>query len=368
MKTLTIAQLLPSLHSGGVEKGTLEVASAIVAAGHQSIVISAGGQLVKTLQQEGSKHVQWDLGKKSPSTLLQAKKLRYWLQDHSIDILHARSRMPAWVAYLAWKKMPVTQRPRFITTVHGLNSVSRYSKVMTAGEEVIAVSSTVKDYILEHYPDVPESKITVIHRGIDPHEFPFGYQPSEEWKQQWYARYPQTRNKWLITLPGRLTRLKGHHDFIDILQQLKQHIPGVHGLIVGEEDTRRRAYAKGLYQQVKNAGLQEFVTFTGYRPDMKEIYALSQVVLSLSGKPESFGRTTVEAISLGKAVIAYDHGGVGETLATLYPQGCVPLNDTHRIVQRCLALYTGEIQPPPYPQTTYLKAAMLEKTLDLYIA
>ena len=366
MKPLTIVQLLPALNSGGVEKGTLEIARAIVEAGHRSIVISAGGQLVKKLEQEGSQHIHWDLGRKSPLTFLQASKLRTWLTKNNIDIIHARSRMPAWVAYLAWKKMPASKRPRFITTMHGLNSVSRYSKIMAAGEPVIAVSNTVKDYIKKHYPDVAESNITVIHRGIDPQEFPFGYQPDEQWKQQWYSSFPQTRDKWLITLPGRLTRLKGHHDFITILQTLKSSIPNVHGLIVGGEDPKRTKYAQDLKQRVADTGLQESITFTGYRADMKEIYAISDVILSLSSKPESFGRTVVEAISLGKPVIAYNHGGVGETLSNIYPQGAVELNNTAAVTKQCLALNSKEILPPDTPQSMYLKTNMLQQTLALY--
>jgi len=181
-KPLTIVQLLPSLESGGVEKGTLEVAKAIVAAGHRSLVISTRGRLVELLIANGSEHIQWDLGKKSPFTFLQARKFRQWLINNNIDIIHARSRMPAWVAWvawLAWRKMPKSTRPRFITTMHGLNSVNRYSKIMSYGEKVIAVSETVKSYLLKHYPDTNPNKVIVIPRGIDPKEFPFRYQPKK---------------------------------------------------------------------------------------------------------------------------------------------------------------------------------------------
>ncbi len=365
-KTLSIVQLLPDLNSGGVEKGTLEVARAIVDAGHRSIVISAGGRLVEQLLAEGSEHVQWNLGKKSPLTFFQAGKLRRWLNNNEIDVLHARSRLPAWVAYLAWNKMPANQRPRFVTTMHGLNSVSRYSQVMTYGERVIAVSETVKSYMLEHYPDTPLEKIITIPRGIDSAEFPFGFEPDASWQQSWYKTFPQTKDKWLLTLPGRLTRLKGHHDFIGIINKLKQDVPNIHGLIVGGEDPKRKGYAQGLYQRVKDEGLEDSITFTGYRSDMKQIYAISAAVLSLSTKPESFGRTAVEAISLGRAVIAYDHGGVGETLGTTYPQGLVKLQDIQGIVDKCHQLNRGEIQAPHQPQMVYKKQMMLEQTLALY--
>ena len=363
---LTIVQLVPDLGSGGVEKGTLEVAKAIVDAGHKSIVISAGGRMVESLEAEGSVHLEWNLGKKSLLTLLQVSKLRTWLVENKVDIIHARSRLPAWVVWLAWRKIPPDTRPHFITTMHGLNSVSRYSKVMTYGEKVIAVSNTVKKYILENYPDAFENNIVTIARGIDLEEFPLGYQPNQRWLDQWYLAFPQTKGKWLITLPGRLTRLKGHNDFIDTIKLLKTHTPDIHGLIVGGEDPKRKQYAQELYRRVKDEGLVNDITFTGFRSDMKQIYANSAAVLSLSTKPESFGRTAVEAVSLGKAVIAYDHGGVGETLANIYPVGLVALKDISAVAERCLQLYEGEIHPPQQAQTYYNKQEMLDKTLALY--
>jgi glycosyltransferase involved in cell wall biosynthesis len=363
---LIIVQLLPDLDSGGVEKGTLEVGKAIVEAGHTSIVISAGGRLVGQLEREGSRHIQWDLGKKSPLTFFQVRKFRAWLLENEVDIIHARSRLPAWVAWLAWRKISKNNCPHFVTTMHGLNSVNRYSKVMTYGEKVIAVSNTVKDYIFKNYTGTLPDKIITIARGIDTDEFPFDYHPNDEWLKNWYQEFPQTRDKWILTLPGRLTRLKGHNDFIDVIKILKDEIPEIHGLIVGGEDPKRLQYAHELYQRVKEEGLENFITFTAYQSDMKQIYSISAAILSLSTQPESFGRTAVEAISLGKAVIAYDHGGVGETLSNIYPSGLVLLKDVEGVVLRCKQLYQGEIQIPAEPQTFYKKQDMLEKTLALY--
>ena len=349
-----------------MEKGTLEIAKAIVDAGHKSIVMSAGGRLVKRLEEEGSEHIGWDLGKKSPLTFLQGRKLRSWLQQNNIDIIHARSRMPAWVAWLAWRKMPTNSRPNFMTTMHGLNSVSRYSKIMTYGEKVIAVSNTVKSYILDKYPETQADKIITIARGIDTKEFPFQYKPKIEWLDAWFKEFPHTKGKWLLTLPGRLTRLKGHNDFIDVINKLKSENPNIHGLIVGGEDPKRTQYAEELYSRVKSEGLEDMVTFAGYRSDMKEIYAISNVVLSLSTQPESFGRTAVEAISLGTPVIAYNHGGVGETMGQIYPAGLVSLSDIDETAVRCKQLYDGEIQAPQGALTDYSKQEMLDKTLALY--
>ena len=366
-KSLTVLQIIPALNSGGVEKGAIEVSQALVDAGHKALVISAGGRLVSELEKTDAKHFTWDLGKKTPATFLQYRKLRHWLLEHEVDVLHARSRMPAWVAWLAWRGMPALSRPRFITTVHGLNSVSAYSRIMTSGEVVVAVSNTVKEYITTNYKGVMEDKIIVIPRGIDPEEFPFAYQPSESWRSDWNKDFPNTKDKYLITLPGRLTRLKGHHDLINIIDDLRKQIPEIHGVIVGSEDPKRMSYAEGLYKEVRDRGLETFITFTGYRSDMKEIYAISDVVLSLSSKPESFGRTVVEAVSLGRAVIGYDHGGVGETLSQLYPAGLVTLGDLNAVRERIVSLNQGRLSPPVSAITKYSKKDMLDSELSVYV-
>ena len=129
MRKLTVLQLLPSLESGGVERGTLEVSRALVQAGHESRVISAGGRLVNELEQAGGKHITWDIGKKSLFTLRYIYRLGKYLKNNPVDIIHARSRLPAWIAYLAWKKINPSIRPRFITTVHGLYSVKKYKRL-----------------------------------------------------------------------------------------------------------------------------------------------------------------------------------------------------------------------------------------------
>ena len=136
MAGLNVAQLLPALNGGGVERGAVEVAGELVRRGHRSLVISAGGRLVPELVGAGSEHLAWPLGVKSPLTLRWVQPLRRWLAAQRIDILHARSRLPAWIGWLAWRGMDPATRPRFVTTVHGLYSVSRYSAIMTWGERL----------------------------------------------------------------------------------------------------------------------------------------------------------------------------------------------------------------------------------------
>src|SRR5690606_25764937 len=147
-RALTVVQLLPALESGGVERSTLEIADALVRGGHRAVVVSAGGRLVPRLAESGATHVTLDIGRKSPATLRTVRPLRAWLAREGADIVHARSRLPAWIGWRALRGMPAASRPRFVTTVHGLNSPSRYSAIMTRGERVICVSGTVRDYVL----------------------------------------------------------------------------------------------------------------------------------------------------------------------------------------------------------------------------
>lgn len=370
MKALKVLQLLPALDSGGVERGTLEIARALVAAGHESVVLSKGGRLVEQLQREGSRHIARDLGRKSPTTFLQYRALRKLFEAERFDIIHARSRLPAWVAWLAWRGMPAQTRPRFVTTVHGMHSVSRYSAIMCAGERVIAVSDTVRDYIRTHYPPsrwphLADERITVIPRGIDPAEFPRDHQPSDEWVARFHAEFPQITGRKVLTLPGRLTRLKGHHDFIRLVGKLVAEGLDVVGLIVGGEDPKRPGYAKEIRERVQAEGLGERIVFTGHRSDVREIYAISDCVLSLSSTPESFGRTVLEPLAMGRPVVGYAHGGVAEILGELFPLGAVAKGDVEAAAARAADVVAGRTATVE-PNTRFLLERMQAQTLAVY--
>lgn len=361
---MKVLQVLPSLRGGGVEKGTLEVAKYLVDHGHQSVVVSAGGNMVEQLESEGTRHFTWDLGRKSPLTLRHIWAFRRFLEAEKPDILHLRSRMPAWVCYLAWRGMPVKSRPRFVTTVHGLYSVSKYSEIMCRGEAVIAVSKTVRDYIFKNYPMTPHDRVHLIYRGVDPDEFPYGYQPSAAWREAFLAEFPVLKNKRVLCLPGRLTRLKGHLSFLNLIRSLADEREDVHGIIVGGEDPKRQDYAKELCVKVKELGLENQITFTGARSDIKEIFAISDIVYSLSTQPESFGRTVLEALRLGRPVIGYDHGGVGELLGELYPTGRVELSDAPALIDKTESVLQNSSLPSF--GTEFSRRDMLENTYMLY--
>jgi len=362
----TIVQLLPQLNAGGVERGTLEINRALVAAGHRSIVISGGGRLEDQLRAEGGEHVTMPVWKKSPLTLLQVPALRRWMQQEQPDVMHARSRVPAWVTWLAWRKMRPDQRPAFLTTAHGMNKPNAYSRIMTRGETVIAVSHTCRDYLLSNYPDVAPEKVIVIHRGVSPEEFPHGYRPSTEWLNDWYQAWPRLRGQFVACLPGRVTRFKGHLDFLQALRLLNNEGRKVFGVIAGGEDPRRQAYSLELRARIREWGLEEQIVFTGHRSDIKDVISACDVSVSTSIRPpESFGRAVLESVRLGKITLGYAHGGVGEVLSTVFPDGCVPLQDIAGLSRRIAEAMDGRISAPA-PGTQFSLAAMQEAELQLY--
>ena len=361
---LTVLQLLPALQSGGVERGTLEVAQTLVEHGHRALVMSSGGRQVAPLVASGAEHFAWPIGEKSFKTLLLVGKLRKFLLEQQVDIIHARSRIPAWIAWLAWRGMDPSTRPRFVTTVHGMYGVNRYSRIMMQGERVIAVSKTVRDYILREYPDTLPWRIQVIHRGVDGRAYPHGWKPDPVWQQAFFAQFPHAAGKQLVTLPGRITRLKGHEHFIELIARLKRRGLPVHGLIVGGASSSKKRYLQKLRYRVRSMGLEADISLTGQRDDLKNILAISNLVLSLSTQPESFGRTTLEALRLGVPTAGYDRGGVGEILGTIYPDGLLPLGDIGAATQRIATLLQ---QPSPVPDDDFYPLRnMLSQTLELY--
>jgi glycosyltransferase involved in cell wall biosynthesis len=361
----TILQILPELDCGGVERGTLQIAAELVRRNHRSIVVSGPGQLVPQLLSEGSEHIELPVGKKSIfSALKLIPKLHALFQEQQVDIIHARSRLPAWLAYLAWKKLDHDTRPAFITTVHGPYTVNRYSKIMTTGERVIATSGYIKNYITKNYPDVDESKIEIIHRGISKEQYPYAYKPSNSWLEKWKAQYPELADKFIITLPARVTRWKGHNDFIDIITKARLDGLNVHGLIAGGADRKKEKYLNELKTLINTNKMGDHFTFLGHRNDLKEVMSISDIVLSLAKIPEAFGRTALEALSLGVPVIAYDHGGAAEVLGEMFPEGkAIPLstNSVNSIINK---FYTS--MPKVQDKKAFTLNTMLDKTISIY--
>lgn len=307
---LSVVQMLPELESGGVERGTLEIGKYLADQNHRSFVISAGGRMVKQLEEEGSCHIKWKVGSKSPITLKYFIPLRRMLKKEKIDILHLRSRMPAWVGYVVWKSLPQKNRPVLITTFHGFYSVNSYSAIMTKGMGIIAISKSIKQHIKQAYGVT--KGVELIFRGVDKDKFdPSAV--SEERIERFRRNWQIADDKPIIMLPGRLTRLKGQDVFIRALANLKHE--NFQAVMVGDIEDNPN-FASELSELITSLGLEKKVFMVGYCDDMPAALMLADIVVSASSnEPEAFGRTTIEAMAMGKPVIATAHGGSLETVA-----------------------------------------------------
>lgn len=307
----TILQIVPSLKSGGVERGTVEIASALHKSGFSALVVSGGGPMAVQLYQAGARHFTLPLESKNPFVIWQnSKHLANLIQKHNVDIVHARSRAPAWSAYLAAKK---TGRP-FVTTFHGVyNFKSRlkqyYNAIMTKGDRVIAVSEFTASHIRQNYA-IDAEKLVVIPRGAD-----MGYFDPENISSQRIVQVAKMlalpENRPVILLPGRLTRWKGHSFLLEALRALKKG--SFYCLFIGD-DKGHAEYRNELMERIREYGLQEDVIIKGNISDMPAAYKLADIVVSASLEPEAFGRVSIEAQAMGKSLIATNIGGSCETV------------------------------------------------------
>jgi glycosyltransferase involved in cell wall biosynthesis len=307
-----VLQVLPRLVTGGVERGTVEVAQALTDAGWKAVVASEGGPMVREVTRAGAIHVELPVASKNPWTMRQnVKRLEAVIREHGVDIVHARSRAPAWSALAAANRTGA----KFMTTFHGTYNLGWfglkhiYNSVMTKGERVIAISEFIAEHARRVYGVAPE-KIRVVYRGVDLKKFdPVRVSPE---------RIIQLAHKWrlpdgypVIMLPGRLTRWKGQEVLIRALAELGRH--DVRCLLVGS-DQGRTGYRQELVDLIRSLGLTDVVHIVDECNDMPAAYMLTDVAVSASTDPEAFGRVVAEAQAMGRPVIATDHGAPRETI------------------------------------------------------
>lgn len=310
-RKLTVIQIVPEMDEGGVEGETLDFAIYLAQLGHRSIVISGGGRLVKQLGEQGVEHVLWKhIGDKSIRCLQYLNKLRHFLIHEKVDVLHLRSRLPAWIGYLAWKMLDISERPALVTSFHGFYSVNSYSTIMTKGERVIAVSNVIRSHILENYDPDP-TRIELIHGGYDEKAFDpeqIDDKRCEAIKQRWNI----DDSKLVVMLPGRLTTWKGQDVFIDALGKIKDL--EFTAICVGETGDNP-SFIKKLRDQIDRLELGDKVKLVGHCEDMPAALSITDLVVSASSsQPEAFGKVAIEAMAMGKPIIATKHGGSLETI------------------------------------------------------
>lgn len=367
---IAIIQMLPELHSGGVERGTLELGKYLVEQGHRSMVISGGGRMVEQLEAEGSRHVEWEVGKKSLSSLKYISRLRNLLIRERVDILHLRSRLPAWIGYLAWKGIDKNIRPKLVTTFHGFYSINAYSAVMAKGDRVIAISNTIKEHVMAHYR-VPAERVSLIYRGVDKAVF----DPAAVA----HTRIDALLTEWgverssgpLILLPGRVTSWKGQDVFLKSLAKLV-HLDWT-AVCVGELRANS-TYTRSVLDLLARLQLGDRVKFVGVCRDMAAAYLAADVVVSASSKEaEAFGRVAIEAQAMGRPVIATAHGGSLETVLPNRTGWLVTPDDEDSLAEAIQAALKNRDMSVRYGAAgrkwvidNFTTDIMCEKTVSLY--
>ena len=303
---MKIVQILPELNEGGVERGTIELGRELTKKGFESIVISHGGKLVKQLKDEGSTHVNFDVCSKNPFTAIwRVFGLKKILKRLNPDIVHVRSRVPAWLTYFANKSLKIP----LVSTVHGLNSVNKYSEIMTKADKIICVSEVVMNYIVKNY-NADVNRLTVIQRGVDMNKF----NPSnldKEFIENFKLKF-NLKDKFIITSVGRITWLKDYETFIEAISIVKKTIPNVVGIIVGGVRKDKNNYFEDLKTLTNKLNISEDIIFTGSQKQMPEIYYLSDVIVNASLKMGNVARTVTEALAMNTPVIATTYEGLND--------------------------------------------------------
>ena len=353
--------MLPELNEGGVERGVVELNRELVKKGIESSVISAGGRLTSQIEADGGQHFKFDAASKNPCSVpARIRGLRTIFSRIQPDIIHARSRVPAWLAFLSNRNLKIP----FVTTVHGFNSVNAYSRVMTYGDKVICVSNAIRDYVIEHYA-VPHEKLIVIPRGVDLEQFDPD-RVDNQFMHSFIEKY-HLKGKFVITTVGRITQLKDYETFIKSLVEIKQNNPDVVGLIVGGVRDDKKEYYDKLLQLVHELSADEYIRFVGNQQKVAEVYALSNVIVSSSKKPESFGRSAAEALAMNIPVAASGHGGILDIVLPGKTGQLFSPGDPHGLAKAILECQTlSHSTLRTFIKTHFTLENMVEKTLETY--
>jgi glycosyltransferase involved in cell wall biosynthesis len=363
-----VVQLVPKLDAGGAEKSAIEIAEALVQAGHSAAIIAEHGSWSARAREVGAEVFPWPIGRKSLSALAAAWRLRRYLMQQSVDIVHSRSRLPSWLCFLVLRSMPKLRRPVWITTVHGMHSVSRYSAIQHSGDHVICVSETTLQFLQQHYPRADFSKVTVIERGADERSYREA-RNSAAWQDSFYREFPSLSGKPFLLLAARGTRLKGHAQALQLLKALRESGSDMQLLLAGVKEAGRDAYLQELRSLAQSLEVTQHVVFSEARDDLPSIYAECALVLQLSNRPESFGRTVAEALLCGAMVLGWDLGGVGAQLRAAFPHGAVPFDATLDVAAlRQTALKLLDEKPRADKDRIFTLARMQAATLELYHA
>ncbi|MBI4435922.1 MAG: glycosyltransferase [Candidatus Omnitrophica bacterium] len=354
---MNILQIIPELKLGGTERGTVELARGLVARGHRSVVISGGGELVRYLDTYGTKHYTLPVGAKNPWTIFQmVRRVCRIIEEEHIDVVHARSRVPGLIAFLACRK---TSRP-LVTTCHGYYRKNFFGYCMGWGKRVIVSSQAIGRHMLEDFEVSPE-RIRLIPRGVDLDVFTYRSP----------RRNPQ--GEFTIGMIGRITPLKGHLDFIRAISRVVRAFPKIKVLIVGDAPPGKTKYRQELELLVKRLGLHQTVQWAGTSYDIPKILSEMDLLVLASKTPEAFGRVMIEAGACGVPVVATRVGGVVDVVTDGKEGLLVPPEDPLALAEAILRILKDPSLASAFAkrlrekvEKEYSLGGMIDKTLMVY--
>ena len=354
---MKILQILPELNVGGVETGTLDLSKHLVRLGHKSVVVSAGGTLVKELEAGGAKHYVLGVNKKSIISMFKLiPKLVEIIKQEEIDIVHARSRVPAWVAYFACRR----SRAIFVTTCHGYYKKHFFSVVMGWAKRVIVLSNVIARHMIEDF-SVPHERIKLVPRSVDLEKFKY--------------LDPKTKRKedFNVGIIGRITPLKGHLHFIKAMARISRLVPRLKIWIVGDAPASKEAYKEELQILVRRLGLWHCTEFLGTQRDVPGILEHLDLVVLATTTHEAFGRVVVEAQAAGVPVVATKVGGVIDIIEDGKNGLLVPPADSRSMAEAIMRIFKDTQFARELAQNAYAKVKekysvelMVKNTLDIY--
>lgn len=355
---MRILQILPELNVGGVETGVLDLAKELVKNNHHSVVISNGGSLVPKLILAGSRHYRLPVHKKSLFTILRMiNKVANVIEKEKIEVVHARSRVPAWIAYFATRSKGVN----FVTTAHGYYNNHFFSRVMGWGKKVIVPSRVIGRHMIDDFK-VQSQKIVLIPRGVDLDKFNFNP-----------PNFSQKSGVGAIGLIGRITPGKGHLDFIKAVARVVREIPQLKVSIVGDVAVGKEKYKDKMNLLVKRLGLTRYVHFLSWQKDIPKVLSQLNILVVPSTIPEAFGRVIIEAQASGVPVIAANVGGIADIIEDKQNGILISPQDPHRMAEAIINLLKNKEfafslakKARERVEREFSLTLMFRKTLELY--
>ncbi len=326
---MNVLQILPELNVGGVERGTVDLARYLAKEGHKSIVISWGGRLEEELDSFNIRHYKLPVHKKSPLTMFRMiSKVAWIMKNEEVDIVHARSRVPAIIALFAYRRY-VANRPldekspvSFITTCHGYYNTHVFSKIMAYGKLVIVASNVIGRHMTQSFK-VPLEHIRLIPRGVDTNKF--------------FYKSPDLNktSDFVVGMVSRITPWKGHETFLKAMSKLVRIFTKSKIIIGGSVLKGKEDYKRKLDLLVKLLGLEKHAKFIGLVEDVPSfMHKLDLLVSASNTSQETFGRVIIEAFSCGVPVLATKIGGAAEIITHMKDGILVPVDDPNAMVEQ----------------------------------